>query len=422
LTLLRYQRWLQREGSELIRAPAAAGAPRRIVMLISSNLHNDPRVQREAVVLARNGFPVTIVCPSWAPTVAGCGWLDWGPDIDFRILPQSAGRFVLHFPHLLGRRMLAAALAEDAWAYHAHDLDMALIAMVAAARKRVACVCDFHEWYSENVTFSKRRQRYRPHPPLKRWVYRAVERLALHTANEVVTVCESIARCLEEAYEAPRTVHVIRNIPDADGSGSPAVPSDLRQMLGLTHRHFLVLYQGGLGPSRNLEPVIGALQHAPDAVLVLRGPGHETYSRHYFKLAERLRVRDRFFCLPPVPSTQVVAEARSADAGLWTLLANVGLNFKFALPNKVFEYMAAGLPLLAADLPEVSRIARGYEVGLCFDPESPASIAAAINRLAADKQLQLTFRGNLARALTDLDAGREWGKLVDIYRGLARAE
>ena len=71
--------------------------------------------------------------------------------------------------------------------------------------------------------------------------------------------------------------------------------------------------------------------------------------------------------------------------GPWTLLANVGLNFKYSLPNKVFEYIAAGLPILAADLPEVRKIVDGYKIGVCFNPIDPDSIAASINQLADDR-------------------------------------
>src|SRR5262249_54974181 len=101
----------------------------------------------------------------------------------------------------------------------------------------------------------------------------------------------------------------------------------------------------------------------------------------------------------------------------WTLLANVGLNFKFSLPNKVFEYLAAGVPLLGADLPEVRRLVDRYRVGLCFDPECPRSIADAINRFTDDDFLR-TCRANIAGALEDLRADREWDKLAELYCSL----
>jgi glycosyltransferase involved in cell wall biosynthesis len=149
---------------------------------------------------------------------------------------------------------------------------------------------------------------------------------------------------------------------------------------------------------------------------VIRGPAIEAFGAAYKQLAEECGCGQRLFWLPPVPSSDVVLEARAADIGIWTLLSNVGLNFKLALPNKVFEYLAAGVPILVADLPEARKIVDRYQVGLPFDPEDPKAIAAAINRLADDPDALATCRANIPLALQAMAADREWQKLVDIYR------
>jgi glycosyltransferase involved in cell wall biosynthesis len=413
-----HYRWLQRVGRQRIRVPAAP-ASRHIVMLVQSDLSVDPRVQREAKALAAAGFSVTVICAAWSADLDNCKKIDWGPGIDFRILPLSAGRFVTRYPHLYGKQLLDAALAENAWAYHAHDLDMALIALLAAAHKEVACVCDFHEWYSENVSYDRWTGRYRPHNFFKRRLYRMMERCAMHSATEVITVCQSIAELLETTFLAPRPVHVIRNIPEVQQLAAGTVAcQDLRSRLKIPADRRIVMYQGGMGPSRNLEPVIEAMKYAPGAALVIRGPGYEDFGPVYHQLAKKLKVADRVFCLPPVPSTRVVVEARTADLGLWTLLANVGLNFKFSLPNKVFEYLAAGIPLLVADLPEVGKIVNGHKIGLCFDPVDPHSIAGCINRFVEDPALLASCRENIRRAREELSGEKEWAKLVTLYRNL----
>jgi glycosyltransferase involved in cell wall biosynthesis len=412
--------WFHQVGRKRLRVPAEVPGPRRIVMLVATNLAQDPRVRREAQALAQAGFPVTIICPAWTLDVAACAHLDWGANITFRILPMKAASFIRYYPHLYGRQMFQAALAEDAWAYHAHDLDMSFLALLAAARKEVACVCDFHEWYSENITLDPWTDRYHRHPFFKRRLYRAMERLAIHHATRIITVCQSIGTLLEQTYQAPRPITIVRNIPDIHEE-HPETCEDLRAKLGIAPEQKIVLYQGGMGPSRNLEPVIRAIAHAPRAVFVIRGPGHLAHAEKYYKLARSLGIEGRVFCLPPVPAARVVAEARAADAGLWTLLSNVGLNFKLALPNKVFEYLAAGIPLLVADLPEVRAIVDTYQVGLCFDPDDQMSIATCINRLFENAFLYTRYRDNIGTALNELRADQEWNKLVDVYRHLAEA-
>jgi glycosyltransferase involved in cell wall biosynthesis len=85
----------------------------------------------------------------------------------------------------------------------------------------------------------------------------------------------------------------------------------------------------------------------------------------------------------------------------------------------VFEYLAAGLPVLAADYPEVQRLVRRYEIGLSFDPYDPASIAAQVNRMIDEPGLVARLRANTPAALADMQADREWNKLVRVYHDLA---
>jgi glycosyltransferase involved in cell wall biosynthesis len=410
--------WLRRFGRRRIPTTAPVQERPLIVMLVRSNLPVDPRVEREARTLVSHGYRVKVICPQWWPVTPAP---DWGRDITFKILPAYLGDTGF-LSYLFVRKMRRAALAEPAWVYHAHDLDTALPALLAAARRRVLCVCDFHEWYSENVTYDYTHGVYRPHGQLKRYVFRRLESLALCTASRVITVCDSIGAELDRIYGSDRKVAVIRNIPFITPSEMEAPASNLRARLRISPHQRVVLYQGGVGPSRNLEPVIRAMAHVPRGALVIRGPSVEAFSAGYLKLAADVGAGGRVFCLPAVPSARVVAEARAADIGLWTLLANVGLNFKYALPNKVFEYLAAGLPLLVADCPEVRRLVEQYGVGRCFDPDDPASIAAAINRFVQDDSFLRACRSNIAGALEDLCADREWDKLARLYRDLQEGE
>ena len=121
---------------------------------------------------------------------------------------------------------------------------------------------------------------------------------------------------------------------------------------------------------------------------------------------------------PPVPSKDVVAAARGADAGIWTLPA-LCRNFTFALPNKIFEYLAADLPVLVAHYAEAKRLVEENAVGLTFDPYDPRSIAESINRKVQDKQLRADFKASTRTTLAKLDAKSEWQKVVSLYESLS---
>jgi glycosyltransferase involved in cell wall biosynthesis len=389
-------------------------------MLVISDVRTDPRVEREARVLAKAGFRVTIIWPDAYPPSFADRPVDWGPGIRFLAAPARARGYVFGFPWLWGGAMHRLALRERPLAFHAHDLNTALAALSAARKADALFVADFHEWFSENVHWNPWRKVWRPLSDFKRSLFRGVERLVLRQADEVVTVCDEIARELPATvYPRKKPVRVIRNIPSFSAQPTRQyVP--LKQALGLPAERFVVLWQGGVGPTRMIEPLIQALPLAPAMVLVLRGPGIDRYGADYARIATRCGAAERLLLLPPVPSADVVAAARGADAGIWTL-PNLCKNFYYALPNKIFEYLAAGLPVLAADFPEARRIVTGYEVGLCFDPYDPASIAAQVNRLAGEPALANRTRANVPRALADMRADHEWEKLADMYRELARS-
>lgn len=126
---------------------------------------------------------------------------------------------------------------------------------------------------------------------------------------------------------------------------------------------------------------------ALDCTLVIRGPEIETYGLSYARITACIGASERLILAPDVPSRDVVAAARGADAGVWTL-PNLCKNFSYALPNKIFEYLSSGLPVLVAHYPAASRLAERYQIGLSSYWYDSKSVAAAINRLADDKMLR----------------------------------
>ncbi len=388
-----------------------------VVMMGVVDLRHDPRIEREARALAAAGWKVIILCPTLGNNIEN--EVDWGPGVAIQLVSIRASRFTFRWPGFIGDELFAALLEHRPFAYHAHDLNMAFIAFAAARRTRAKVLVDFHEWYSENVTYDASKQRYAPHAWPQRTVYRWLERHSLRRADAVVTVCDSIADAMAAELGDDRRPEVVRNIPSLAAVPTRAYQS-LKKELGLSESQFVLLYQGGLGPSRLIEPIVEALAHAPSCTLVIRGPQIEKWGPGYAAIAARIGVVDRLVLAPAVPSRDVVAAGRGADAGIYTVLG-VGRNFVLALPNKVFEYMASGMPLLVADYPEVSRLVKRFDVGLTFQPEDPQSIARAINTLVDDRELRSRMERSTQQALVEMDANNEWERMAAIYQRL-RAE
>jgi glycosyltransferase involved in cell wall biosynthesis len=392
---------------------------RRIVMLVVSSLRVDPRVRASAQVLAKAGYEIVVIWPDADPSAPMPAW---GDGVRFEPLPARAARFASRYPGILGAEMLRAALRHRPFAFHAHDLNTMPVALIAGRQTGAHVVCDHHEWSAENVAWSRLQGRYTGLPAHARVTNRRLEQLAFRHASAQITVCQPIADEMEQRYvtstgSASQTMHVIRNIPAISTDGVRTHPN-LRTSLALSEAQTLILYQGGVGPTRGLEPVIEALGAAPTCALAIRGPGLEAFAAAYNEIARRVGAANQLHLLPPVPSAEVVAACHGADAGLYTV-ANLSRSFAYALPNKIFEYLAAGLPVLTADYPEVRRLVVGSGVGAAFAPADPASIASAM-RAICDPATRAIMRSRLPALLTTLDPGAEWAKLVALYEALPR--
>ncbi|MGZ3725626.1 MAG: glycosyltransferase [Pseudobdellovibrio sp.] len=394
---------------------AARQDKKMIVMAVISQLSRDPRVEREARALASQGYRIKI----YFPAKPGAEIPNWGSNIECIALPESAASFGRFFPFLCGEEFLRALLQDDPYAFHCHDLNTCIIGLVASKIMGCYFIGDFHEWFSENVSWNPKKLSYEPHRLPRRLAYRFAERLVSKNADLTITVCESIGKMIEENNHLKSPLSIIRNIPILKTSGKPT--PDLRKDLNLSPQTTILLYQGGVGPTRLLEPIIEAMQYTEDCHFIIRGPGNETYGPIYKALAAKCNSADKISILPPVESSLVVDAAKSADIGIWTL-PNLSPNFYYALPNKVFEYLAANLPVLVAHYPEPTKIVETYNVGLTFDPYSPKSIAEAINKLVNNKELLSKMKMNTADALKDLDAENEWNKLTDLYKKLESKE
>jgi glycosyltransferase involved in cell wall biosynthesis len=165
--------------------------------------------------------------------------------------------------------------------------------------------------------------------------------------------------------------------------------------------------------------VIEALALAPRCTLVIRRPSLDFYEDRYRQLAQRAGASEQLILAPPVPSRDVVAAARGASCGIYTVL-DVGRNFRLALPNKIFEYTAAHVLVLSANYPEPARIIAEHRIGLTFNPHSPRCIAAAINEMIDDPAFAAECRANTQGVISALGAEREWEKIVAIYNHLKR--
>jgi glycosyltransferase involved in cell wall biosynthesis len=341
-------------------------------MLVRNPFTHDSRVEKEARTLVAAGYRVTVVADA-APGLPARERLE-GVDVR-RVERRLAGIPILRF--LVHQARLARALRSlRPDILHAHDSN-ALVPVAWAARSLGApFVYDAHDlWLGR-----PRRERSRLYFALNQVLYGLVERLLIPLAGATLTVSEPIARHLRRRYRLV-SVHLVPNYPEA---GRPGERRDLRSLVGggsIGSHGGVVLYLGGLMAGRGLEQLVDAVGMARSVELVLLGDG--PLAPDLLRRAAAAGAADRVHLLAPVPPEEVTAYAASADIGVSPIVPT-SLNYRYSLPNKLFQYMAAGIPVVASDLPQVRDVVEGTGCGVVVDTTRPEAIAAAIDRLVDD--------------------------------------
>jgi glycosyltransferase involved in cell wall biosynthesis len=253
-------------------------------------------------------------------------------------------------------------------------------------------------------------------PRLLRAAFRWLERRWANRVDAVITVNDAYAAILARTL-GRQIAAVVRNCPPR--YEPPRPPPDLiRERLGLPASTAIVLHQGNLQTDRGIEEGMSAILEVTGAALVILGFGalHDDLA----EATSRDPWRDRVFLIDAVPPSQLLDWTASADV-LLMAIQPTSLNHRYTTPNKLWEALAAGVPIVASDLPGMAEIVRETGAGVLCDPTSPAAIAAAIREVLSKSPAE---RGDLRRrALAAAHDRYNWevqaGALLDLYRTLA---
>lgn len=286
--------------------------------------------------------------------------------------------------------------------FFSNDLDTLLPNFLAARIRGKKLVYDSHEFFTEVPELVQR--------PRVRAVWLAIERWIFPKLHTVITVNQSIANAYRDRYG--KELHVVRNIPMPRVLG----PLPSRAELDLpADKHILVLQGSGINVDRGAEEAVLAMQSLPDCLLLVIGGG-DAWSVLQ-RLVEEHALEDRVRLMGKLPYARMMDYTRNADLGL-TLDKDTNLNYRFSLPNKLFDYLHAGIPVLATDLPEVAAIVCGEDCGTVLPNATPQTIAQAVKDLFRDREWYANMRRNATFAARKLDGAQEAAKLRSILESL----
>jgi glycosyltransferase involved in cell wall biosynthesis len=412
----------------------------RICLLAVSAIQDDPRVRRQGELFAARGWEVTGVGlagghsepPGW-PILSEAGDAmvpeQSLPPLRISLEIRSIIRRIAVAARILGLRLarmlqlrIALDLAEDIFWKHrrmspsvnavyraaqaieadiwlANDWTALPLAARLALEKGGIYVYDTHEFATEE--FAEK-------PAWRRWtrpIVAAIEGRYIRDAALVSTVSAGIGKRLDRLYALARPTLIVRNTPRYEASGFRPTRSPIR-----------VLYHGIVVPGRGLELAIDSVvEWRPEFELTIRGPENPKFTPALRKRIAALGLADRVRLTPPVPMTALVREAAAFDIGFFALPGHSGHN-EFALPNKIFEYIMAGLCLCTTRLPEMAGVIEQYELGATIPALDACAIAGAINGL--DRSRIDACKQNSLRAARELCWERESKPLLASYAAL----
>ncbi len=382
----------------------------KVCMLVLNDMVREARVTKEATSLAKSGFHIVVLAfsiegkKSTHKTPEGF----WIRRLFLRTRNLSKrplfllARYIEYIPKALG-----AAIEEKAGVYHAHDLPTLLPAYLASRFFGAKLLYDAHELWPDL-----------PNMSVPTW-WRLLERTLIHRSDRVITVSLPRAQILRDRYRLKRSPVVLHNCPFFRKISRTDI---LKKFIG-NHGNFdlkIALYQGSISPDRGLEKLIDAGAYCQDdIVIIIMGfsqiPGYVDDLKSYTEkrgLAQKVMFHD------PVPQSDILSYTASADVGV-VIYQNTDLNSYYCAPNKLYEYLMAGLPVVACDFPGVRSIVSGQDLGVLMDPADPKSIGNKINLLCGNENIYTRIQQNVTQSAAERFSWEQEAKsLISLYNSL----
>ncbi len=271
----------------------------------------------------------------------------------------------------INKRMIAVGLEIDPDVFHSHDLNTLYIGWQCAEATGAKLVYDSHELATE---------RNRMDNKWRKWAMWN-ERRGLPKADALIMASPYWTPFVEKLYGSIPALSVeVINVPEYEED----VPVwDLRGALEIAADVPLLLYQGSIQENRGIEQAMEATLLLDDAVLVVVGYGYHRPALEA-EVAKR-RIGDRVKFFGPIPNHELLYWTAAADVGMANII-NSSISYYTCLPNKLFEYIMANVPVIGSDSPEIGRVVRETGVGVACDPADPVAIADAARVILGDKQ------------------------------------
>ncbi len=365
---------------------------KRITVSVISDLATDQRVIRICSTLQKMGFEVHVIARQFRNSL---------PTGEYAFTSERIHCYfkkgILQYAEFnlkLFRKLIF--LKTDY--YLANDLDVLIPNYLVSKWKSKHLFYDTHEYFTGVPELRN--------SPFKRRVWKFFETRIFPQLPSVYTVNESVKKIYFEEYG--NNIGVIRNVPVTNIIQPAIIPSNWRNKI------ILLMQGGGINEGRGGIELLSAMKYLPEMyLLVFIGGGNQ------WQLIKEKRalwqLQDKVEMLEKMPPAMLMQYTGMAHIG-FSLDSFEDLNCRFNLPNKLFDYIHANVPVIATAIPEVENIIEQYQCGICINSNDPVLIAETVKKMTANKPAYEVYKQNCAIAAKELCWEKESVKLISIYQ------
>jgi glycosyltransferase involved in cell wall biosynthesis len=367
---------------------------KKIIVSVISDLVTDQRVQKECKTLHNMGYEVLLVGRKSKRTFT------------LNDLPFKAIRFYNLFRRgpfmylVFNTQLFFYLLFKKADVLWSNDLDTLLPNFIISRSKNAKLVYDSREYFTESVIKKTSKK-----------IWEFLERILFPHLKNVITVNDSIKEVYEKQYGVPATV--IRNVPyqlvQKSSVIKPVVPAD---------KKILVMQGNGLNENRGAEEAVLMMQYLPDDFM-LYFIGGGTILNDLKRMTNELKLSHKIIFIDLLPYSEMMEYTKQCFLGLIFEKIDISDEHRFSLPNKFFDYLHAGIPVLSSRPVEIKVIMDKYKLGAFIESFEPASIAKTVIDISMNKEIYNQWKQNTVAAAREYNWENEEKILIDFMSNLS---
>ncbi len=359
------------------------------------NANYDTRVTNLTKSLRADGFNVKVISFDWLTpnftTVIG------DTSIYKLVKKKNSLSYYLKFCFILSRELLKTKSS----IYIAEDITTLPVVTFIAKLRGARLYYNSREFYAFLAGLRNK--------PKTQAIIRMLENFFIRKVDKVLVTGDGDAEFLQEYYKISNTV-VVRNLPLEQ---KPTAPKNFRKMLGIPEDNTILLYQGVILEGRGFEPLLNAMKDIEQCSLVVLGTG--IFQSKFENIAKTLGIESRVYFLGNIEQSELINYTAGADVGV-SLIENISKSYYYALPNKLFEYIMAELPVLVSNLPQMKKIVTDHKVGEVVNLEDINELKESIKKFTSNKEKLKIYKQNTRPASSELNWQKEYEKVDYLFR------